>query len=109
MIATTHFKVRGRDFYDFSTKSEALIYALIRSYWDAKLTFYMSTHNIALTINCDDRTVQRAIKKLESQGLIICERSAARRIIRQPLANEKNKENLQDLFNLVYDKSKKNS
>ncbi len=104
MVSTTNFVVKSRDFYDLGSKSETLVYALIRSYWNANLTFFMTTRNMALTLKYDERTIQRALKRLEKKELIVCVRSPAKRIIRQPLLDEKSQ--LDDLFTRVYKKNR---
>lgn len=96
------FSVEAYNLHKF-TKSEALVYSLIQSYWRAKAPFYMATKNIAIVLNLCERTVIYAIKELEKRRLIVCERTANKRIIRQPVANEAHG-NLKDLFNSVFDK-----
>lgn len=101
-VAGINFSVEAYDLHKF-TRSEALVYSLIASYWRSKCPFYMATKNIAVVLNMSERTVIYAIKDLEKRRLIICERTSNKRIIRQPLANEL-KLNFQDLFDSIYNK-----
>lgn len=99
-----NFKVEAYDFYRF-TKSETLVYSLIVSYWRAKMPFYMTNKSIAITLNVSERTVIRAVLSLQTKRVILVDRSANARIIREPLANERAKtENLLTLFDKVFSK-----
>lgn len=102
-VSGINFSVEAHDLHKF-TRSEALVYSLIASYWRAKCPFYMATKNIAVVLNMCERTVIYAIKDLEKRGLIVCERTANMRTIRQPVANE-TRPNFQDLFNAIYNKN----
>ena len=89
------------------TKCELLIYSLIKSYWRQNKNFYMSTYNISLTLNINERHVIKCIKSLENKKLIECERSTNKRLIKQPKKQDLKEAlnfELKNLINKVYKK-----